>query len=116
MHYEQYLRLKSQLGSEIPKASLALFSGAISPWSSVLKRPESRREYYIQSFLGAIFPPLGNYYSSRDSMAYMDDYMRNRGLDWGNIKYPSRTVGWSVGSNAVGALNYVSRNLDRLYR
>lgn len=116
MNYEQYLRLQSSLRSEIPKASYRLFYGAISPWSGLLKRPESRKEYYTQSFLGAVFPPLGKFYSARDSMAYMDDYMSNRGIDWSDVKYPSRTVGWSVGNDAFSAVNYVSSNLHRLYR
>ena len=45
-------------------------------------------------------------------MRYMEDYIENRGLSWSDIKYPTRTQGMQgVGS----VLNYVSRNIERLY-
>lgn len=57
------------------------------------------------------FPVLGDIQRSIDNWNYYNDYMRNRGLDWADVKYPSRSFGMHFG----GAVNFVSKNIDRLY-
>lgn len=78
--------------------------------------PRDRTQYRIQSWLSGMSPVMDGYYRNRDNMAYMDDYMRNRGVSWSNVKYPSRTVGWSAGSSAGHTVRSVSRNVTSLYR
>lgn len=77
--------------------------------------PKSRGQYYAQSFLGGAVPLIGGYYSARDNVAYMDDYMASRGLSWSNIKYPSNTVGWSGGSALGHSAMSLSKTVTRLY-
>lgn len=56
-------------------------------------------------------PVLGDIQRSIDNWNYYNDYMRNRGLDWADVKYPSRMGGMHFGS----VLNFVSKNIDKLY-
>lgn len=69
------------------------------------------RQYFWQSFVSGL-PIISAYTSARDNSQYMRDYMRNRALDWGDIKYSSRTTGWGMS----GAINFVSSNVKKLYR
>lgn len=71
-----------------------------------------RKKYQFDAFATSI-PIVGDYIRYRDNMAYMDDYMTNRGLSYKDILYPSRTVGGTYGK---GTLNFVSSNIKRLYR
>ncbi len=57
------------------------------------------------------FPVVGDIQRSIDNLNYYNDYMRNRGLDWADVKYPSRVPTVSLGST----LSFVSKNIDRLY-
>lgn len=72
---------------------------------------DARSQYAWDTFLRGL-PGIGSVYQTKDNLAYMDDYLRNRGLDYSSIKYPSRTAGFqSLGST----LNYVSSNVNKLY-
>lgn len=73
---------------------------------------DGRQKYYFESFLGGL-PVIGAYFTARDKVRYMEDYMRNRGLSWDDIKYPTMTVGYS---GVSGLTNFVSNNIARLYR
>lgn len=73
---------------------------------------DAKYRYMVQTTIAGI-PIIGDLYRSYDNMRYMDDYLTNRGLSWDDIKYPTRTQGMQgVGS----ALNYVSKNILRLYK
>lgn len=81
--------------------------------------PEDEFQYEVQSFLSGADPTgiYSGYLTARDNSAYMRDYLHNTGLDWSDIKYPSRTVGWgSSGNVGRSAVNFVSRSIHRLYR
>lgn len=77
--------------------------------------PESREQYYTQAFFSGFSDLYRGYTSARDNTAYMDDYLKNRGLDYGDIKYASRTPGWSGGSALGHGVRSVSRNVESLY-
>lgn len=64
-------------------------------------------------YIGSSLPVLGGFLRSRDNWNYIDDYMRNRGLNWSNVKYPSRVVGASTSGYG---LNFVSSNIESLYK
>ena len=68
--------------------------------------------YYMESVLSGI-PGVGAFYSARDKMRYMDDYMANRGISYSSVKYPSMTVGYQ---GVSGLASFVSSNIERLYR
>lgn len=73
---------------------------------------KARNNYYYGAFLSGI-PIVGNIYRAMDSVSYMNDYMKNTGLSWTSIKYPTRTVGYSGTS---GLTSFVSSNISKLYR
>lgn len=56
-------------------------------------------------------PVLGDIQRSIDNWKYQNDYMNNRGLDWADVRYPSRISTLSLGST----LNFVSKNIEKLY-
>lgn len=56
-------------------------------------------------------PVVGDIQRSIDNWNYYNDYLNNRGLDWSDVKYPSRMSTVSLGST----LSFVSKNIDRLY-
>lgn len=85
-------------------------------WQDVSSMPTDRESYFWQAFLGGLIPPLGAYYSARDSVHYMDDYMSARGLSYSDIRYPSMTTGYQGVSSLGGSLNFVSDNIMRLYK
>lgn len=72
---------------------------------------DGKYRYMLQTTVAGL-PVIGDIYRSYDNMRYMEDYIRNRGLSWDDIKYPTRTQGMQgVGST----LNYLSKNIYRLY-
>lgn len=89
-----------------PEALRQIFGGA--PQSEDV----ARLMYQVSSVATAI-PVLGDFVRARDDWRYMDDYMRNRGLSYRDLKYPSRTVG---GSEFRGSVSFVSSNVTKLYR
>lgn len=68
-------------------------------------------------YLFSSSPFYGEWVRVRDNIQYMSDYLRNTGLDWSDMLYPSRASGsgsgWSLSSDL---LNYTSRNLEKFYR
>lgn len=72
--------------------------------------PKTRNQYYFQSIMSDM-PGIGSFYKARDKVNYMDDYLKNRGLSYGDIKYPTRTDGYGI-----GGASFVSNNVKRLYR
>nr|WCR62164.1 MAG: hypothetical protein [Smacoviridae sp.] len=72
--------------------------------------------YFYQSFFGGMIQPLGAFYNARDSSKYMSDYLRNTGLTYRDIKYPTRTAGYSAGSSLGSSVLFVSSNIKRLYK
>lgn len=87
-----------------------------TPWGYfTFNKPRTRTQYYAQSFIGGLLPPVGAYHRARDDMAYMDDYLKNRGFDYDYIKYPSRTVGYAGVSGLGSGVRSVSSNVTSLY-
>lgn len=64
-------------------------------------------------YIGSSLPFIGGVIRSQDNWNYINDYMENRGLSWADVKYPSRVVG---ASSAGYGLNFVSSNIEKLYR
>lgn len=88
-----------------------------TPWGYfTYERPRDRTQYIAQGVVGGFLPPVGAYHRMRDSLAYMDDYVTNRGVDYGDFKYPSLTTGYSGVSSAGASLRTVSRNVESLYK
>lgn len=69
--------------------------------------------YAKTKFYFADVPFVGSVVRAFDQSNYYSDYMRNRGLSWSDVQYPSLMRG----SGGVGSgLNFVSSNIERLYR
>lgn len=64
-------------------------------------------------YIGSSMPVLGGVIRTQDNWNYINDYMRNRGLGWSDVKYPSRVVGASTSGYG---LNFVSSNIENLYK
>lgn len=62
-------------------------------------------------YWGSSIPFVGDVFQAIDTHRYYSDYLSNRGLTWADVRYPARL---STGG-ARGALNYVSKNIERLY-
>lgn len=72
---------------------------------------DARTKYMLYTAASAI-PVIGPIIQAYDNMKYMDDYTQNRGIGYDEILYPSRTQG----AQGLGStLNYVSKNIYRLY-
>lgn len=97
---------------QVQKALYALYGSSGRPSEALLER-DAMMQYRAQSFLAGM-PVVGNIMQSRDKWRYMRDYMTNRGLSWSSIEYPTRTVAGV--DRTFGSLNYVSSNIERLYR
>lgn len=69
------------------------------------------------AYNGKDIPVLGWLWQMEDSRKYMTDYLKNVGLEWADVKYPTRLTGaGGFYSGAHGAVNFVSNNVLRLYR
>lgn len=97
---------------QLQSALYDLYGRGGNPSSELLDR-NAMMQYRAQSFLAGM-PVVGNIMQSRDNWRYMQDYMENRGLSWSSIKYPTRTVAGV--DRTFGSLNYVSSNIERLYK
>ena len=65
----------------------------------------------LSKYLLGDFPFIGSIARSIDNWNYINDYLKNTGLTWDDIRYPTR-----VGSlGAYGAVSYVSSNIEKLY-
>lgn len=66
-------------------------------------------------------PFIGGFYKAMDQQKFYNDYLRNRGMTWKNVKYPALLggqtalgAGYNAGADVLGMA--VSRNILRLYR
>lgn len=98
---------------QVQKSLYALYGFSGRPSDELVERDAMIR-YRAQALLAG-FPVVGGIIRARDNWNYMQDYMTNRGLSWSDIKYPTRTVG-GVDASIGGSLNFVSKNIERLYR
>lgn len=75
-------------------------------------------DYWKQAmFFVSGLPVVGDIAVMADSFRSFQDYMKNTGLDWSDIVYPALTGRrFGTSRSAYGALNYVSSNINRLYR
>lgn len=60
-------------------------------------------------------PVVGGFIHSEDNWNYMNDYLRNRGMDWSDVKYPSRLPSVNPLGGLQGMLSFVSSNIENLY-
>jgi hypothetical protein len=58
----------------------------------------------------------GGAFSAWDSAQYMKDYLANTGLDWSDLKYPSKTAGAGAGQYIGATITHLSKNIGKLYR
>ena len=82
-----------------------------------LDTPNSESQFRVQSFLYG-FDPTGlyrGYIDQRDLANYWNDYFKNTGLTWEDVKYPSLMRGYgSVGTYSRSVFSF-SKNIARLY-
>lgn len=77
-----------------------------------LSRADKNKIEYAMSQV----PVLGGFISARDNWNYVNDYMRNRGVSWDRMPYPSMVRGaGSIGRAVTGAYSFVSSNIKDLY-
>lgn len=90
------------------------FSGGVDFFTEV---PKSEAQFRVQEFLYG-FDPTGiyrGYIDQRDLANYWNDYFKNTGLTWSDIKYPSMMRGYgSTGSYSRSVLRF-SKNILKLY-
>lgn len=68
-------------------------------------------------FMFSNTPFYGDWLRMRDNVQWMSDYLKNTGQTWSDMLYPSKAPGaGSVGSFAMDAINFTSRNLEKFYR
>lgn len=96
----------------VQDALYALYGGGKPSYE--LSERNAMMQYRARAYLAG-FPVVGGILKARDNWNYMHDYMTNRGLPWSDIQYPSRTIG-GVDASIGGSLNFVSNNIERLYR
>jgi hypothetical protein len=76
---------------------------------------DSRTDYILSSAVAGL-PVVGSIYRAWDAVSYLDDYIGNRGLSYGDIRYPTMTGAFgAVSSASSGLMNFVSSNIEKLY-
>lgn len=68
---------------------------------------------YRQAAYG--IPFFGSALEANDRLGYYDDYLRNRGMTWADVKYPFM-LNTGIGSMVSSGTNFISANVSRLYR
>lgn len=96
----------------MPTSMLNLWNGQVKNW----KDPGFRNRF-AYNMSGA--PIIGDLYRWDDNRNFMNDYMRNYGLSWADVRYPTQlpgagNLGRAVTSGAMAG-GFVSSNLARLY-
>lgn len=84
----------------------------------LLEVPTNEAQFRAQAFLYGLDPTgiYRGYIDQRDLANYWDDYLRNTGQSWSDIRYPSFMRGYGAsGSYSRSVVNF-SKNLSRLYR
>lgn len=91
----------------LPRVLMGLYEGL-----------DARSQYLVRGVVSGI-PIFGSiassYWTTSDNVRYMDDYLRNSGMDWSDIKYYSRALGYGSFGGVSAGINFVSKNLERLY-
>ncbi len=64
------------------------------------------------NYFASGLPVVGGLFTTYDNYRYYDDYLKNRGINWSDVKYPARMSVGGYGS----ALSFVSSNIERLYK
>lgn len=77
-------------------------------WSA---SPEQIKQF---EYLFTNLPGYGDWVRARDNFNYITDYLRNNGMSWSDMLYPSRVTG--SGSSPYGSLNFYSSNIKKLYQ
>lgn len=72
--------------------------------------PDDKKEL---EYMTASVPVIGDLVGARDDYNYITDYMRNKGMSWSDMKYPTRVTGAGLGIG--GLYNFVSDNIKSLY-
>lgn len=88
---------------------------ALSPVASVMGMSDGDVKKTI-NMLSSV-PIIGDYFRMSDQMNMTEDYMKNRGLAWDDVKYPALL---NNGQNSMtnilrSGTNFVSKNIERLY-
>lgn len=60
-------------------------------------------------------PGIGDAFKALDQKKFYNDYFRNTGMSWDDVKYPALLGGPGAFGAGMGAYN-VSKNLFRLYK
>lgn len=74
---------------------------------------DSKSKYFIDD-VGLNMPVLGAWLKAQNNIDYAEDYLRNTGMDWSDIKYHKLDLG--LGSAVGGTVNFVSSNVASLYK
>ncbi len=84
-----------------------------SQWTLTSKGDYSKARAFVSGM-----PVIGSAIRGFDNMRYMDDYLSNRGLDWSDVRYPSRSPGGysDLGNATSSAVSFVSGNIKHLYK
>lgn len=77
------------------------------------KHVDPETAYLLDDFARGL-PVLGAWLRANDNREYYADYLRNRGMSWNDIKYHKASLGY--GGASVSTMNFVSKNIDKLYR
>lgn len=82
-----------------------------SEWSRMMVDGSPDEAAKFMYYLSGV-PVIGGLVSTYYNTKYYDDYLRNVGKSWSDVQYPGRLNAGGFGS----ALNYVSNNIEKLYR
>lgn len=63
-------------------------------------------------------PIIGELLSADQQHEKIEDYLQNSGMDWSDVKYPVLLDAgqYNLYSSARSTTNFVSKNIDRLYK
>lgn len=63
-------------------------------------------------------PFIGDLLQADQQHEKVEDYLQNSGMDWSNVRYPVLLDAgqYNLYSSARSTTNFVSKNIDRLYK
>lgn len=61
-------------------------------------------------------PIIGDALQLQQRHEQISDYLDNKDMDWSDVKYPALLGGTGVGRLAKNAKNFVSNNVENLYK
>ena len=82
-----------------------------SEWSKMMQAGSPDEAAKFMYYLSGV-PVIGGMVTTYYNTKYYEDYLRNRGMSWSDVLYPGRLNSGGFGS----ALNFVSNNIEKLYR